>query len=94
MNGIHGNIGGITSILLKPIKTEKTLSLAENNKEVVIEVDKRATKADIANEFEKLFSVKVSEIRTHRTMKGKKRAIIRIADNKKFDDIVSKLKLI
>ena len=85
---------GITSIIIKPIKTEKTLSLAEDNKEIVLEVDKRATKSDIANEFEDLFGTKVSDVRTYITAKGKKRAILKIGDEKKFDDIVSKLKLI
>jgi len=91
---MSGENMGITSIIIKPVKTEKTLALAENNKEVVLEVDKRSTKSDIAREFEDLFGVKVSEVRTHNTPKGKKHAIVRIADEKKFEDVVSKLKLI
>lgn len=84
----------ITAIILKPVKTEKSLALADRYREVVVEVDKRATKSEVSQEFEDLFGVKVDGVRTYITPKGKKRAIVRISKESNFDDLVSKLKMI
>ena len=83
----------MTSIILRPIKTEKSLNLADRNKEIVVEVDNRATKADIAKEFEDLFGVKVVSVRTHITPKGKKRAIVKVDEKSNIEELATKLKM-
>lgn len=56
-------------IILKPVITEKTTELMEENK-YVFYVDRRANKPEIKNAIQKLFNVKVDKVRTM-NLKGK-----------------------
>lgn len=56
-------------IIIKPVVTEKS-SMANAEGKYTFEVNKKATKIDIKNAVEKLFEVKVKEVRTI-TVKGK-----------------------
>ncbi len=56
-------------IVKKPVVTEKSTSLLEENKYTFI-VDPRANKIEIRKAVEELFNVKVDEVRTMR-VKGK-----------------------
>ncbi|MDD2430742.1 MAG: 50S ribosomal protein L23 [Firmicutes bacterium] len=58
-------------IIRKPIVTEKTVALMEQNKYTFV-VDKRATKAQIKHAVEQVFDVKVTSVTTM-NMKGKLR---------------------
>ncbi|HOA90462.1 MAG: 50S ribosomal protein L23 [Bacillota bacterium] len=58
-------------IIRKPIVTEKTVALMEQNKYTFV-VDKRATKTQIKHAVEDIFNVKVEDVRTM-NMKGKLR---------------------
>lgn len=51
------------SIIVRPIITEKTMDGVQNKK-YTFEVDKKATKIDIARAVEELFNVKVSKVNT------------------------------
>lgn len=50
-------------IIIRPIITEKS-GFAQNEGKYTFEVSKRATKIDIRNAVEKLFEVKVLDVRT------------------------------
>ena len=52
------------NVLKKPLLTEKYVSLAEKQKQYGFIVDKKATKEQIKNEVEKVYDVKVDEVRT------------------------------
>ena len=56
-------------IIIKPIVTEKS-SMASSEGKYTFKVNKKATKIQIKNAVEKLFEVKVKEVRTI-TVKGK-----------------------
>ncbi len=56
-------------IIIRPIVTEKS-SMETSNGKYTFEVNKKATKVDIKNAVEKLFEVKVKEVRTI-NVKGK-----------------------
>ncbi len=56
-------------IVKKPVVTEKSMSLLEENKYTFI-VDPRANKIEIRKAVEELFNVKVDKVRTMR-VKGK-----------------------
>lgn len=60
-------------IIIKPIVTEKTNDGLQEGK-YTFEVNKKATKIDIARAVEKLFNVKVIKVNTI-TVKGKKRRV-------------------
>ena len=58
-------------ILLAPIKTEKFIQKIEYDNTIVFKVDVRATKQNVKDEVEKTFGVKVADVRTYISPKGK-----------------------
>jgi len=87
----------IHDVLIKPLVTEKSMLLMEENKYCFM-VDKRANKIEIRNAVESLFKVKVLDVTT-RIIKGKikrmgrtqgkrpdtKRAIVTLAAGDKIE---------
>ncbi len=51
-----------SEIIKRPIITEKTMLLVENNNKYTFSVDKRANKIQIARAIEELFKVKVVKV--------------------------------
>ena len=84
-------------VILSPVVTEKATAASENNK-VVFKVRLDATKTEIKNAVEKLFTVKVTRVNTL-TRKGKnkvfrgrpgkqgdvKKAIVTLAEGQTID---------
>ncbi len=58
-------------IIIKPVVTEKTMGLLEENKYTFI-VDKRSNKTEIKNAIESIFKVSVEKVNTM-IVKGKKK---------------------
>ncbi|MEM3030698.1 MAG: 50S ribosomal protein L23 [Candidatus Micrarchaeia archaeon] len=79
--------------LLYPITTEKAVSLIERENKIVFIVDARASKADIKEEVERRFGVRVQSVNTLLTPTGKKKAFVRVAKGFRADDIAAKLKI-
>ncbi len=71
----------IRQIIRRPIITEKSTIEREFDNIVTFRVDPRANKLEIKNAVEKLFDVKVLEIRTSR-VKGKPRRVGRYTGHK------------
>ena len=63
----------IDQILIKPILTEKGTTLA-NNKVYLFEVDRKANKHMVKNTLEKLYKVKVRDVKIM-IRKGKKKRV-------------------
>ena len=80
-------------VLVEPIKTEKAIGKIEFNNKITFRVEEKATKKQIKEEVEKIFNVKVHSVKTYLTARGQKRAIVRLADGHKAEDISSKLKM-
>jgi large subunit ribosomal protein L23 len=55
---------GIEKVILKPIITERSTSLKESSNKFIFEVDPHANKREIKTAVEKLFNVKVRNVRT------------------------------
>ncbi len=81
-------------ILIAPIRTEKAVSSMEFASTLTFKVADTATKADVKKAVEETFKVKVDAVRTYTTMKGGKRARVKLAKGFKADDIAAKLKMI
>ncbi len=81
-------------IIEMPIKTEKAITLIERENTLTFVVSRNATKNQIKEEVERLFSTKVSSVRTHLIPKGQKRALVRLADKNKAEEIAAQLKMI
>jgi large subunit ribosomal protein L23 len=64
----------LTDVVQGPIITEKGTLLSERGNQVVFRVDPQANKIEIGRAIEKLFSVKVTRVRTARQL-GKVRRV-------------------
>ena len=69
------------SILKKPLVTENTFDLIEDQNKLVFIVDRRANKYKIRKAIENLYSVKVVKVNTLITPKGEKKAFIKLHPN-------------
>ncbi|MEM5882723.1 MAG: 50S ribosomal protein L23 [Candidatus Aenigmatarchaeota archaeon] len=81
-------------ILRYPYLTEKSISLVEKENKIVFIVDRKATKKQIKEAFEKLFEVKVEKINTEITLKGEKKAYIKLKPEYKAIDVATKLGMV
>jgi len=82
------------SIIKRSLATEKSLSLIEKNNTLLFIVDLRASKSDIREAVEKLFNVKVEKVNTLITMKGEKKAYVKLKPEYKASEIATRLGLI
>ena len=73
-------------IVYHPFVTEKTMNLMENNNALEFVVKRQANKQLIKKAVEKMFEVKVMDVRTKITMKGK-HAIVTFMPEFKAEDI-------
>ena len=76
----------ITDVIRRPLVTEKTTLIREDNRTVVFEVAVGATKVDIKRAVEKLLGSKVESVRTslaHGKVKRQGRSIGQRSDWKK-----------
>lgn len=80
-------------IIKSPLSTEKAIRLMESENKLLFVVDKKATKADIKAELEKLFKVKVKKVNTLVGPDAKKRAYVTFADDTPAIDLATKLEL-
>ncbi len=69
-------------ILRRPVITEKSTQLREDANTVVFEVDPKATKPEIKGAVEKIFSVKVKDVRTV-IVRGKQARVGRFVGRRK-----------
>ena len=74
--------------------TEKSISLVEKENKLVFIVDRKADKNKIKEAFEKVFEVKVEKINTEVTLKGEKKAFIKLKPEFKAADVAVKLGII
>ncbi|RLI98407.1 MAG: 50S ribosomal protein L23 [Candidatus Aenigmatarchaeota archaeon] len=81
-------------ILKYPHLTEKSISLVEKENKIVFVVDRKASKKQIKEAFEKLFEVKVEKVNTLITPKGEKKAIIKLKPEYKAADIAARLGMV
>lgn len=88
----------LRDLIKAPIITEKSASIASNERKYVFEVDSKANKNQIKEAVEKIFKVKVEKVNTINVKPKKKRvgrysgftnrykkAVITLAPNNKID---------
>ncbi len=80
-----------SKVIKRVVATEKALTYIENHNTLTFIVDIKATKHDIKRAVEKLFDVKVAEVRTLITPKGEKKAYVRLKPEYKASDIATRL---
>lgn len=84
----------VWSVLKYPHLTEKSIALIEKENKIVFMVERKATKQQIKEAFEKLFDVKVDSINTATTPDGEKKAFIKLRPEYKAVDVATKLGII
>ncbi|WFO75794.1 50S ribosomal protein L23 [Desulfurococcaceae archaeon MEX13E-LK6-19] len=84
----------IYKVLIRPLHTEKALTLIEKENTLVFIVDRKATKQDIKRAVETIFNVKVEKVRTLITPRGEKKAYVKLAPEYRASEIATHLGLI
>ena len=86
-------------VILEPVITEKTMSLMQNDNKVTVKVLESATKTEIKLAFQRLFQVKVTDVkvlnvrakattrgtRYQGSISGYKKAVVTIAEGEAID---------
>jgi ribosomal protein uL23 len=80
-------------IIKHPISTEKSVKMIQGENKLLFVVDPAATKRQVKEEVERLFSAKVVAVNTVKTMGGEKRAIVQFSPETPAIDIATKLGL-
>ena len=79
------------SVLAMPYLTEKSTHMIESQNKLVFLVRERASKSAIKAAVEAVFGVKVESVNTTSTMKGEKKAYVRLKPEFKAIDVATKL---
>ena len=80
-------------VILRPVVTEKAVSLIETENKLTFIVDRRATKSDIKRAVEEIYGVKVDKINTLVTMKGEKKAYVKLKPEYNASEIAARIGL-
>jgi len=78
-------------IIKYPLSTEKSIRLMESENKLIFVVERKSTKNEIKNEMEKLFNVKVLDVKTLMDKNGKKRAYIKFSPETPALDVATKM---
>lgn len=76
------------------ISTEKAVGLMEIQNTLIFVVKKETTKKQIKEDLEKAYGVKIDKINILNSIKGEKKAFVKLNKQFRADDIAAKLKMI
>ncbi|ASJ08585.1 50S ribosomal protein L23 [Thermococcus siculi] len=80
-------------VIVKPVVTEKAVAMIENENKLTFIVDKRATKQDIKRAVEEMFQVKVEKVNTLVTMRGEKKAYVKLKPEYSASEVAARIGL-
>lgn len=80
-------------VVKHPLSTEKAVRLMESENKLIFIVDEKATKKEIKEAIEKLFSVKVIKLTTANLPDGRKKAYAKLSPETPAIDVSTKLGL-
>ena len=78
-------------IILYPMMTEKVMKGVEDENKVSFVVNRKAKKPEIARALKELYGVDVLKINTLITLKGQKKAIVRLKEEGSAESLATKL---
>ncbi|MBA7585982.1 hypothetical protein ES708_27977 [subsurface metagenome] len=79
------------AIIKKPLVTENTFDLIEDQNKLVFIVERTANKYKIKQAIENLYNVKIIKINTLITPSGEKKALVKLHPNDSAADLAIKL---
>ncbi len=80
-------------VIIKPVVTEKAVAMIENENKLTFIVDRRATKQDIKRAVEVMFNVKVAKVNTLITMRGEKKAYVKLKPEYSASEVAARMGL-
>lgn len=83
-----------SSIIIRPVSTEKSFRLIERENKLIFIVDPKADKNSVKEAVEKTFNVKVEKVNIIRSIAGEKKAVVKLAKEYSAMDLASKLKIV
>ena len=82
------------NVLKYIISTEKAVGMIELQNTLIFVVDKNANKKQIKKEVEETYNVKVEKVNVLNSIKGRKKAFVKLNEKYRADDIAAKLKMV
>ena len=80
-------------VIVRPVVTEKVISMVERENKLTFIVDKRATKPDIKKAVETVYEVKVDKVNIVITMKGEKKAYVKLKPEYSASEVAARIGL-
>ena len=80
-------------VIVKPVVTEKAVAMIENENKLTFIVDKRATKQDIKRAVEAMFDVKVEKVNVLITLRGEKKAYVKLKPEYSASEVAARIGL-
>ncbi|MCE4601976.1 MAG: 50S ribosomal protein L23 [Desulfurococcales archaeon] len=84
----------MSGVIIRIHMSEKASMLMETQNVLTLVVRRNASKSDIKREVERLYGVKVEEVRTLITPKGYKRAYVKLAPEYSASELATRLGLV
>ncbi|ADD03804.1 50S ribosomal protein L23 [Natrialba magadii ATCC 43099] len=81
----------MSTLIEHPLVTEKAMNDMDFENKLQFVVNPDATKPEIRDEVEERFEVSVTDINTQVTMKGKKKAIVKLAEDDDAQEVASRI---
>ncbi|MEM4230241.1 MAG: 50S ribosomal protein L23, partial [Thermoproteota archaeon] len=68
-----------SSIIIRPVSTEKSFRLIEKENKLIFIVDPKADRNTVKEAVEKSFNVKVEKVNIIRSITGEKKAVVKLS---------------
>lgn len=81
----------MSSVIEHPLVTEKAMNDMDFENKLQFVVNPDATKPEIRDDVETSFDVSVTDINTQITMKGKKKAIVKLSEDNDAQEVASRI---
>ncbi len=81
----------MSSIIEHPLVTEKAMNDMDFENKLQFVVNPDATKPEIADAVEARFEVSVDDVNTQLTMKGKKKATVKLSEDDDAQEVASRI---
>ncbi|SFC58623.1 LSU ribosomal protein L23P [Halobiforma haloterrestris] len=81
----------MSTVIEHPLVTEKAMNDMDFENKLQFVVSPDATKPEIRDEVEERFEVSVDDINTQVTMKGKKKATVRLSEDDDAQEVASRI---
>ncbi|ELZ17158.1 50S ribosomal protein L23P [Haloterrigena salina JCM 13891] len=81
----------MSSVIEHPLVTEKAMNDMDFENKLQFVVNPDASKPEIRDEIEERFEISVQDINTQVTMKGKKKAIVRLDEEDDAQEVASRI---